>query len=691
MKKIVALLILTVSSIAAAPLILVSDKENTAAESLELLRGNIQTIEEALASAEWTRHSSSGDPNLGLIDETVWFRFTVEAKQKSGWVFLIQSPVISELDMFQIDAAGRVMNQKMPLDAGIAARLKDPANRYRLPFFQVQLESGRTAFIFRVRAHQAFRFPLRILTPESFQAKRDRDNMGYGLFFGALLIMTLYHLAVYSGTREKGYLSYAGLTLSSAFFFFAQQGFAAVFSPSISEFAMMRLLPAGTALYCIWLGIFARAFLRTEQAGTFDRFLKVTIGAALVILCLTPFKQIPFPFFPRTNSLIALLLIGQVMAIGIYRWKSGYTPAKFFVLAFCSFAAGAVTLILEVNGVLPHNALTEYGLQGGVLVQLTLFAFALSHRINLLRHGLEISEKKYRTLVEDTRDLVFSLDGQFRIVTINSAARNLLGYEPDSLTGKSLNELLYRSPAGSSGFQDILLRDWLSSLKSAPVTFQARLAQKNGEPVKVGFRLEAVGTGGGSMILGRGSVSINDSLLEFLKHSKGRYTIPNYVTTAELINRRITRNLGRYFSTEDADNIEYGLREILTNAVEHGNLEITYDEKTAAQKDGSYLDLIARRQKSAALRERKVDVWYSLNSRYAWFRVKDEGAGFDHASMAKNENERLRNLNESHGRGIGIARAMFDLVLYNERGNEVTLVKYVRGGQPDAGERTIPE
>ena len=53
--------------------------------------------------------------------------------------------------------------------------------------------------------------------------------------------------------------------------------------------------------------------------------------------------------------------------------------------------------------------------------------------------------------------------------------------------------------------------------------------------------------------------------------------------------------------------------------------------------------------------------------------VKDDGAGFDVRNIQDPTHE--QNLQETSGRGIAIARMNVDQVIYNAKGNKVTLMK----------------
>jgi anti-sigma regulatory factor (Ser/Thr protein kinase) len=116
---------------------------------------------------------------------------------------------------------------------------------------------------------------------------------------------------------------------------------------------------------------------------------------------------------------------------------------------------------------------------------------------------------------------------------------------------------------------------------------------------------------------------------------------------------------------------------MLLNAIEHGNLEVDFDAKTAAQRDGDYLKFLQERQNRSEFRGRRVRVDFGLNQDRVWYRIADEGKGFDHANALRQAQKNLRDTQSTHGRGIGIASRLFDIMQYNAKGNQVFLVKNV--------------
>jgi two-component system, cell cycle response regulator len=120
--------------------------------------------------------------------------------------------------------------------------------------------------------------------------------------------------------------------------------------------------------------------------------------------------------------------------------------------------------------------------------------------------------------------------------------------------------------------------------------------------------------------------------------------------------------------------IQGALQELLFNAVEHGNLEIQYQEKQKALADGCYDQLLADRLVQARLRDRRVTirVFHEPTDNHLEYRIADEGKGFPWRTMLTRSQE-IRNSEGASGRGVFLTRAFFPSLTYNEEGNEVTI------------------
>lgn len=114
------------------------------------------------------------------------------------------------------------------------------------------------------------------------------------------------------------------------------------------------------------------------------------------------------------------------------------------------------------------------------------------------------------------------------------------------------------------------------------------------------------------------------------------------------------------------ERVAAGIWELLSNAIEHGSLEISFEEKTALLLAGRFREEVEERLTIPPYRDRLVEVTFERTSTSVRYRICDEGKGFDHQTFINADMEH----DLPNGRGIPIAlRFGFDTVVYLGKGN----------------------
>lgn len=293
---------------------------------------------------------------------------------------------------------------------------------------------------------------------------------------------------------------------------------------------------------------------------------------------------------------------------------------------------------------------------------------------------LVISEGKYRFLVEETTDLVFSTDLDLNFTTANRSMLRQLKVSEQQIKTLTLYDILYIPPNDKGITLNILhdnIHEFLDSKKT--LNFKAHfLAADSSEPKEYQVHLEYIDIDNKKEIIGKATGIAEDTLIRYFHSETQRYVIGNYLITTEEMSARMIRNLTRYLDSQQISLIRLALREMMINAIEHGNLGIDFEEKTTLTNNNNYLQIILSRQNDPQFKDRKVTIDSSIDPEKVIYRIHDEGRGFNYGDIIKRiENEMNKNA-IAHGRGITIAKKVFDEVNYNEQGNEVTLIKKFR-------------
>jgi CheY-like chemotaxis protein len=128
-----------------------------------------------------------------------------------------------------------------------------------------------------------------------------------------------------------------------------------------------------------------------------------------------------------------------------------------------------------------------------------------------------------------------------------------------------------------------------------------------------------------------------------------------------------------YFSDYVETEIRVGLSELICNAVEHGNLGITFSEKKRCTDEGNLEQLVRERLEDPVLSSRLVKVEFSYNEEECQWIITDDGDGFDYNNISVPTLE--ENKEGFSGRGINLSKALFDSIEYLGKGNIVKVKK----------------
>ncbi|HEU4685386.1 MAG TPA: ATP-binding protein [Nitrospira sp.] len=137
----------------------------------------------------------------------------------------------------------------------------------------------------------------------------------------------------------------------------------------------------------------------------------------------------------------------------------------------------------------------------------------------------------------------------------------------------------------------------------------------------------------------------------------------------------------------DSARAAVGIGELLLNAVEHGNLEIGYEEKTRLVLANQLEREVARRLLLPKYAARYAAVRVERMPNEVILTITDQGPGFDWRPYLEFGPERML---DSHGRGIATALlTSFSRLEYRQNGSEVTAV--VRLPQAGAAASEMPK
>jgi CheY-like chemotaxis protein/anti-sigma regulatory factor (Ser/Thr protein kinase) len=166
-------------------------------------------------------------------------------------------------------------------------------------------------------------------------------------------------------------------------------------------------------------------------------------------------------------------------------------------------------------------------------------------------------------------------------------------------------------------------------------------------------------------------------ILERLQVVESRFILENDTSLIPSLVSHLEEDLLRLKLCEPSGLVLLGVavHEAMTNAILHGNLELDSALRESDEKE--YYRLSQERQTQEPWTQRRVFVTARCSREEIIFIVRDEGKGFDPATLPDPTDP--SNLGKVSGRGLLLIQTFMDRVAHNPVGNEITMSKKVKG------------
>ena len=262
--------------------------------------------------------------------------------------------------------------------------------------------------IFIRAAGDNLQIPIYIRSQDNRVKSNVESSLWYGLYFGVVLSMLAFNFFIWAMLGQRVYLFYLFFTFNFLLFEACLQGFGfQMFWPSLSEFQQRSIGLCIASL--VGSGVlFVLDFLEVRERQ--PQHLMVLRGllacsGILVLACLALPQNAMLPL----TVLLAAVTCPIVWLVGILSWRDGYTPAKYFVIAFAVFLGGTAVHAVQKFGMLAINSFTEYIQPVGNAAEVIPLSMALGHKLRQAQ--LEAIAAQTRTL-QIERDLTQSLEAE---------------------------------------------------------------------------------------------------------------------------------------------------------------------------------------------------------------------------------------------------------------------------------------
>lgn len=364
-------------------------------QHIQILRddGGALTFDDIHSRPVADRFADSGSDiiNHGFTGTAYWYRLILRnpAEQQhasSAWVFELKYPMLDYVDVHLTRSDGSrhsilTGDQRRPPPASEQLLHRS----FALP---LQIAPGETLTLhLRVQTSGSHDLGVVVWTREGFQAKAETENLWYGVFYGIMLVMTLYNVIIYLWIRDRAYLYYVLYTATIAMTIFAFSGHARQYGNTLFASAP-AWINASVPLLLVVMGLFGtlfgREFMQTRQrVPRVHRLTTVLVVLALAIALLNPALSVSAALRLGATATVAGFVV--LLSISIYLSLQGVRVARFYLLAWSVFIVSLTLGALASFGVLPLDIPARNFTLIGVCIDVNMLSIALADRINTER------------------------------------------------------------------------------------------------------------------------------------------------------------------------------------------------------------------------------------------------------------------------------------------------------------------
>ena len=169
------------------------------------------------------------------------------------------------------------------------------------------------------------------------------------------------------------------------------------------------------------------------------------------------------------------------------------------------------------------------------------------------------------------------------------------------------------------------------------------------------------------------SKAIETNIVDLITLREMEIEIDSDMNLVQSLANYLSEKTGNYFDSKERMRIELGLNELLINAIEHGNWDISFEEKNAALLENRIGELYNLKRNDPSNSNKKVLVQFRQSETFCEWIITDDGKGFNWKMIPNSADSQLSTMK---GRGILLSRLQFDELEYIGKGNMVRIKKY---------------
>jgi PAS domain S-box-containing protein len=382
----------------ADPVVLQNGQETyTLGRHLEILRDPSMelTIQDVTSAAYQDQFflSNFETPNFGYQTVAYWVRFRLinQTEDLHEWVLDLSFANMHYLDLYLPIADGEGYEVRQ---TGVLR----PFESRDIPFhhlaFKLEIVPGGEQIVYlRFQNEATMTLPLTLRTERTFSGYMLLDQMVFGIFYGALLVILFYNLFLFILIRQRSYLNIVLFIFNLTIFWFIYDGF-------VFQYIQFESFDWAPPALLIFLGLSLFFMVRfidslldlAARTPLLHRIGNIVARVSLLTVLAAPFLN--YSLLSTIQVVLIFVVFIVILSITLHFWRKNFRPARYLLISWFWFMLGGILITATRLSILPSSTFTEYLIRVGLVWMAALWSLALADQINTLKGETEAANQQ---------------------------------------------------------------------------------------------------------------------------------------------------------------------------------------------------------------------------------------------------------------------------------------------------------
>jgi signal transduction histidine kinase len=294
------------------------------------------------------------------------------------WFFVSYNYSMDSLDMFAYHKNEKIFSEQYRL---LTTKLsdKDVAHKNLTLDFPIPKNEPVTVYL-KVKNKNPGQYGFALREHKEFFSASIFEYFFFGIFYGGLLMISLYHLSFFFSLRDFSYLFYSFYIVIQGIYMCYRDATALVFVFPNAPYLVESTYPVVMFLLAVSVLLYARFFLELNSYRIFNRLIIAFVILRFPFLFIISNYTVGLQWFDLSAILLAFIF-------SILSLIQKHRTAALFTVSFGVIILGYLINVLWHANIIPGTQVIFYSLYFAVAIESLLLALANAYRLRKLKEA----------------------------------------------------------------------------------------------------------------------------------------------------------------------------------------------------------------------------------------------------------------------------------------------------------------